>query len=238
MHLFPAIDIIGGKAVRLFQGDYNKQETFGDDPAAFARGFEEAGASHLHLVDLDGAKEGGPRNFDTVRAILAQTALFAELGGGIRDEATVEQCFAAGIGRVILGTAALRDPTFTRAMARKYGEKIAVGVDAREGKVAIEGWLKTSDTDSLTFCKEMRDSGVKYIIYTDISKDGAGTGTNLEVYETLSQIDGLNITASGGVSSLEDIRALREMGLYAAILGKALYTGKLDLAEALQEARG
>lgn len=238
MILFPAIDIIGGKAVRLFQGDYNKQETFGDDPAAFALGFEKAGATHLHLVDLDGAKEGGPRNFGTVRTILSKTSLFAELGGGIRDEATVEQCFEAGLGRVILGTAALRDPAFTRAMANKHGDKIAVGVDAREGKVAIEGWLKTSDTDSITFCKEIRDSGVKHIIYTDISKDGAGAGTNLNAYETLSQIEGLQVTASGGVSSLGDICALRDMGLYAAILGKALYTGALDLAQALEVASG
>lgn len=233
MKLFPAIDLINGKAVRLFQGDYSRQQTFGDDPAAFARGFEESGARYIHLVDLDGAKEGGPRNFDTVQGILAQTNLFAELGGGIRDEKTVARCFEAGIGRVILGTAALREPAFTRAMVAKYGEAIAVGVDARGGKVAIEGWLQTSDVDSLSFCKEMRDIGVKYIIYTDISKDGAGAGTNLAAYETLSAIDGLHITASGGVSTLEDIRALREMGLYAAILGRALYTGALELAQAI-----
>lgn len=236
MNIFPAIDLIGGKAVRLFQGDYNKQQTFGDDPAAFAQDFEAKGAKYIHLVDLDGAKEGGPRNFDTVRDILAKTGLFAELGGGIRDEAAVEQCFAVGVGRVILGTAALKDPAFTRAMVKKHGDKIAVGVDARDGKVAIEGWLQTSDVDSIDFCKQMRDIGVKYIIYTDISKDGAGAGTNLAVYETLSAIQGLHITASGGVSSLSDIKALREMGLWAAILGRALYTGILNLSEAIAAA--
>lgn len=236
MKLFPAIDLIGGKAVRLYQGDYTKQQTFGDDPAAFARGFEKSGARYIHLVDLDGAKEGGPRNFETVKVILAQTGLFAELGGGIRDEETVERCFAAGIGRVILGTAALRDPAFTRAMVAKYGEAIAVGVDARDGKVAVEGWLQTSDVDSISFCREMRDIGVKHIIYTDISKDGAGEGTNLAAYDTLSAIDGLHITASGGVSTLEDIAALRGMGLYAAILGRALYTGALDLSQAIAAA--
>lgn len=236
MNIFPAIDLIGGKAVRLFQGDYNKQQTFGDDPAAFARDFEAKGARYIHLVDLDGAKEGGPRNFDTVRAILAGTNLFAELGGGIRDEETVARCLEAGVGRVILGTAALRQPDFTRAMVKKYGERIAVGVDARDGKVAVEGWLQTSDVDSIHFCREMRDIGVKHIIYTDIAKDGAGAGTNLSVYETLSAIEGLKITASGGVSTLEDVRLLREIGLWAAILGRALYTGALDLPQAIHAA--
>ncbi len=236
MKLFPAIDILGGRAVRLFQGDYARQQTFGDDPAAFARGFAQAGASCLHLVDLDGAKEGAPRNFDTVRTILQSTSLFAELGGGIRDETAVEQCFAAGVGRVILGTAALREPAFTRAMAKKYGGHIAVGVDARDGKVAVEGWLQTSDVDSFDFCREMRDIGVSYIIYTDIAKDGTGAGPNLAAYQKLAGIEGLYITASGGVSTLEDIRALRGMGLYAAILGRALYTGAVDLKEALAAA--
>lgn len=237
MHIFPAIDMMGGRVVRLFQGDYGKSETYGDDPLEFAQIFKSAGAAHLHLVDLDGAKAGGMRNFEDARRITRETGLFCELGGGIRDEQTVEKCLEAGVGRVILGTAALRDPAFTRRMAQRYPERIAVGVDARDGKVAVEGWLETSDTDSLDFCVEMRDSGVRYIIYTDISRDGAQRGTNLEIYEKLAEIDGLNITASGGVGSLADIAALRDMGIYAAILGKALYAGAIDLAAAIQTAQ-
>ena len=235
MILFPAIDIIGGNAVRLFQGDYTKQQVFGDDPAGFALRFYTSGARHLHVVDLDGAKSGFPCNFDLIKTIKASVpGLFIELGGGIRTEAAVESCFEAGINRVILGTSALRDPAFTKSMAAKYGDGLAVGVDARDGKVAVEGWLDTSETDSIRFCKEMRDIGVEYIIYTDISRDGAEQGANLEIYRTLSEIEGLNITASGGVSSLKDIAALRDIGLYAAIIGKALYTGAIDLAEAIK----
>lgn len=238
MLIFPAIDLLNGQAVRLYQGDYAKKQVFGDDPAAFAAGFAEEGATCLHLVDLDGAKAGSMRNFDTVGAIAtAAPQLFTELGGGIRDEETAERCFAAGVGRVILGTAALKDPAFTRRMLRQYGGRIAIGVDARDGRVATEGWLDTSDVDSFAFCREMRALGAEYIIYTDIARDGAGQGANLAVYQKLSAIGGLNITASGGVSSLEDIAALRDMGLYAAILGKALYTGTVQLAQAIQTAK-
>lgn len=235
MVIFPAIDMIDGKVVRLFQGDYEKKQVFGDDPAAYAKRFYDDGARFLHLVDLDGAKEGKPRNFDTVEAIAkAVPDMLIELGGGIRDEATVERCFAAGISRVILGTAALRDKAFTETMVRKYAERIAVGVDARNQKVAVEGWLDTSDIDSVDFCKEMGAIGVRYIIYTDISRDGAERGANLAIYEKLSEIAGVNFTASGGVSSLDDVKNLRDMGLYAAILGKALYTGAVDLKEAIE----
>ncbi|MDL2323636.1 1-(5-phosphoribosyl)-5-[(5-phosphoribosylamino)methylideneamino]imidazole-4-carboxamide isomerase [Ruminococcaceae bacterium OttesenSCG-928-A16] len=237
MLIYPAIDLLGGKAVRLYQGDYDKVEVFGNDPAAFAAQFAAAGANHLHVVDLDGAKQGTPQNFAAVQAIASTTGMFIELGGGIRTQKMVEQCFAAGIGRVILGTAALKDPIFTRSVVKKYGDKIAIGVDARDGKVAIEGWLATSETDSFDFCREMRDIGVNYIIYTDISRDGTGKGANLEVYGRLAEIEGLNITASGGVSSLEDVRQLKEMGLYAAILGRALYTGAVHLAQAVQLAK-
>ncbi|NLW77925.1 MAG: 1-(5-phosphoribosyl)-5-[(5-phosphoribosylamino)methylideneamino]imidazole-4-carboxamide isomerase [Ruminococcaceae bacterium] len=233
MLIFPAIDIIGGQAVRLFQGDYNQKQVFGEDPAVFAKSFEDAGASCLHLVDLDGAKAGAPQNFEVVRRITSGCGLFTELGGGIRDEATIERYFEAGVGRVILGTAALKNPAFTKAMVQKYGEKIAVGVDARDGKVAVEGWLQTSEADSMEFCVNMRDIGVQYIIYTDISRDGAQKGANLAAYEKLSAIEGLSITASGGVSTLAEIETLRQMGLYAAILGKALYTGMLALGDAL-----
>lgn len=233
MILFPAIDLIDGQVVRLFQGDYNQKQVYGTDPLAFAREFEQKGARYLHLVDLDGAKSGKPENFASVKKICEGTGLFVELGGGIRDEETIDQCRQAGVKRVILGTAALKKPEFTKQMVKKYGDLISVGVDARDGRVAIEGWLATSETDSLAFCKEMREIGVKHIIYTDISKDGAGKGTNLEVYRQLSAIEGLDVTASGGVSRLADLEALKKIGVYAAIVGKALYTGDIQLEQAL-----
>lgn len=238
MEIFPAIDLLGGKVVRLFQGDYGQSQIYGDNPADYAKQFEQQGAKYLHLVDLDGAKEGAPQNFEIVKDIAKSTSLFIELGGGIRNEETVNQCFEAGVGRVILGTAALQNPAFVKSMAAKHGGKIAVGVDARDGLVAVEGWLKTSTTNSYDFCKEMQNAGVEYIIYTDISRDGAQAGANLEVYEKLAELRGLNITASGGVSSLSDVAALRSMGLYAAILGKALYAGTVKLEDALQTAKG
>lgn len=236
MLIFPAIDLLGGKAVRLYQGDYAQSQVFGDNPAAFAQDFVEQGAAYLHLVDLDGAKEGKPCNFDVVRQIAAIPGLFVELGGGIRTKETVEACFEAGVKRVILGTAALKDPAFTRQMVERYGGAVAVGVDARDGRVAVEGWLSTSDVDSYEFCREMQKIGVEYIIYTDISRDGTGEGANLDAYRRLAKIKGLNVTASGGVSSLKDIAALRDMGLYAAILGKALYTQAVQLGGALATA--
>ncbi|MDL2252891.1 1-(5-phosphoribosyl)-5-[(5-phosphoribosylamino)methylideneamino]imidazole-4-carboxamide isomerase [Ruminococcaceae bacterium OttesenSCG-928-I18] len=233
MLLFPAIDLIEGMAVRLYQGDYSQQQTFGNDPAAFAEAFQKKGATHLHLVDLEGAKAGRPCNQAAVKKILEKTNVFTELGGGLRTEKDIENSFAMGVDRVILGTSALKDPAFTKQMVDRFKEKIAVGVDARDGKVAVEGWLSTSETDSVDFCLKMREIGVRYIIYTDISRDGTGTGANLEIYRQLSDIDGLHITASGGVSTLEDIAALRQMGLYAAIIGKALYTGGIDLGQAI-----
>jgi len=236
MLIYPAIDLIGGDAVRLYQGDYNKQSTFGD-PVGFAVAFRSAGAKYLHVVDLDGAKAGAPRNLDSVKAIRAAVPdMFIELGGGIRDEQAAARYFDLGIDRVILGTAALKNQTFAREMAARYPDSIAVGIDARDGRVAIEGWTDNSDTDSIEFCSAMRNIGVRNIIYTDISKDGAGQGTNIEVYKTLAKIEGLDITASGGISSLSDIETLRDMNLYAAIIGKALYTGDVDLAEALAAA--
>lgn len=237
MIIFPAIDILGGNAVRLFQGDYAQKQVFGTNPAAFAQKFMQDCATHLHLVDLDGAKEGEPCNFGIVKDIAAEGNLFIELGGGIRTEEVIEDCLNANISRVILGTAALNDTMFTKKMAKKYPGKIAVGVDARDGFVAIEGWLKTSQTNSIDFCKEMLSIGIEYVIYTDISRDGAQHGANLAVYEQLAGIQGLNITASGGVSSLGDITALRDMGLYAAILGKALYTGNINLKDAIMVAK-
>ncbi len=234
MILFPAIDLLGGQVVRLYQGDYDKKSVFGENPAAVAKGFEAAGAKHLHLVDLDGAKTGVQANFGAVAEIAACTGLFIELGGGIRGEAAVENCFAAGVGRVILGTAALQDKAFfTRMVQTHGGEKIAAGVDARDGKVAVDGWLATSATDSFAFCEELAALGVKYIIYTDIARDGTGHGVNAAAYEKLAEIEEVKFTASGGVSSLADIETLKAIGVYAAIMGRALYDGSVDLAVAL-----
>ena len=238
MLIFPAIDLLNGRVVRLFQGDYEKVSVFDNTAAAYAGMFSEQGAEHLHVVDLEGAKAGAVRNLETIREIIdAVPKMFIEFGGGVRDEATAERCFSLGISRVILGTAALRDKDFTKRMVKKYGQKIAVGVDARNRRVAVEGWLSTSEADSVDFCKEMRDIGVGYIIYTDISKDGAGKGTNLEIYRELSRIEGVCFTASGGVSSSEDIYALRDTGIYAAILGRALYTGDIKLKDAIDAAK-
>ncbi len=236
MKILPAIDLLGGHVVRLYQGDYKQKQAFGDDPLLFAKDFEAAGARHLHVVDLDGAKGGTPANFAAVHRIAEETGLKIEFGGGVRDEATIERCFDAGIERVILGTAALRDPAFTKEMLATYPDKIAVGVDARDGKVAVEGWLETSDVDSVSFCRQMAQQGARYIIYTDIAKDGAEQGTNLGIYKTLSTIEGVRFIAAGGVSSTEEIVALRQMGLYGAILGKALYSGAVKLEDALNAA--
>lgn len=237
MKLFPAIDLMGGQAVRLLQGDYAKKTVFSESPVSVAASFAESGATCLHLVDLDGAKDGTLANFDTVKLILSSTGMFAEIGGGIRTEERILRYLDAGAGRVILGTIAVKDPDFTARMVSKYGERIAVGVDARDGLVATHGWLQSSGQDSFAFCKALRDMGVKTVIYTDIACDGAMKGTNLPAYEQLSKIDGLDFVASGGVSSLEEIEKLAAMKLAGAILGKALYTGALSLREALAVAR-
>jgi len=237
MKIFPAIDLLGGQAVRLVQGDYKQKTVYSDSPVSVAEGFAKAGAACLHLVDLDGAKDGTLANFDTVKSIIAATSMFAEIGGGIRTEERILRYLDAGAGRVILGTVAIKEPDFTARMAAKYGEKIAVGVDARDGFVATDGWLKSSGQNSFDFCKDLRDMGVKTVIYTDIACDGAMKGTNLPAYERLSQIEGLNVVASGGVSSLEEIKKLAAMRLSGAILGKALYTGALNLAQALAAVR-
>ena len=230
MKIFPAIDMRDGKAVRLFQGDYDQMTVYADDPVEVAKGFYDAGARNLHMVDLDGAKEGLPVNFEVVRAVCETTDLFVEIGGGIRNEERIRNYLDAGVGGVILGTVAAEDPEFVKEMTGKYGEKIAVGVDARDGRVAVKGWLEVTDLDSVEFCREMKNAGVRTIIYTDISKDGAMQGTNMEIYRRLNEIDGLDIMASGGISSIGEVRELAEF-TYGAILGKALYDGALDLAE-------
>ncbi len=233
MNIFPAIDIIDGKAVRLLKGDYDKKTVYNDSPLEVVKDFKAAGAKYLHLVDLDGAKSGTTDNFATVKQIVDDGGLFVEIGGGIRNMETVDKYFAVGASRVIIGTAAVTNPEFLEEALAKYGEKIAVGVDIKDGFVAIKGWLEKSDFTLFEFCKKMENLGVKYLICTDISKDGAMKGTNLELYRVLSERFNMNITASGGVSTLEDIKNLRKLNLYGAIIGKAYYTGAIDLSEAI-----
>lgn len=237
MKLFPAIDLYDKKAVRLFKGDYSQMTVYSDNPIEIARDFERCGAKYIHLVDLEGAKEGTTPNIDIVRQIVQETSLFCEIGGGIRNMETVDRYISIGVDRVILGTAAVTDQDFLRETIEKYGDKIAVGVDIKDGYVAIKGWLETSAYSCFDFCKTMEQMGVKTLICTDISKDGAMKGTNRELYRQLSQRFSLDITASGGVSSLEDIRALAAMKLYGAIIGKAYYIGAIDLKEALEVAK-
>lgn len=235
MQIFPAIDLSGGQVVRLYQGDYEQMTVYGTDPCAVAREFTRAGAKYLHVVDLDGARDGTLANFSSIEAIAQQGGLYIEVGGGIRTEERIQQYLELGVGRCILGTIAVKDFDFTARMAQTYGDKIAVGVDARDGYVAINGWKELSEEKGIDFCRRLFDAGVKTVIYTDISRDGAEQGTNLEVYQELAKITGLQVTASGGVSSLDELRQLQTMGTHAAILGKALYTGRLDLKTVIQE---
>ena len=237
MILYPAIDLYEGKAVRLFKGDYNQMTVYNENPLAVAQDFVRCGATHIHMVDLQGARDGTTPNLETVQKIKEQTGLFCEVGGGIRTMEIVDRYLSAGIDRVILGTAAVTDPDFLAAALAKYGEKIAVGIDIKDGYVAIKGWTETSDKDALSFCAQMEAAGVKTIICTDISKDGAMLGTNRELYKTLSEKFSLQIIASGGVSSLEDVRHLAAQNLHGAIIGKAYYSGSLDLAQAIEVAK-
>lgn len=232
MYIYPAIDLRDGKVVRLTKGDYDRMEVYSSNPSMIAKSFRQTGASHLHVVDLDGAKDGKLCNYDIISKLAAED-LFVEVGGGIRDEERIKAYLDAGVKRVILGSAAIENPAFAYDMAKKYGNSIAVGVDASEGKVAIHGWKTITDVDSLEFCTELVKNGVSTVIYTDISKDGTLSGTNLEVYRQLSAIEGLSVIASGGITFEHEIATLREMNLHGAILGKALYTGKLDLERAI-----
>ena len=227
MLLFPAIDLYDHKVVRLLKGDYQKMTVYSEDPVATARG-----------IEADGAKDGTTPNFDVVAAICQETKLQVEIGGGIRSLEMIERYLNAGVARVILGTKAVTDEDFLRDAVGRWGERIAVGVDAKDGRVAVKGWVEVLDVDMFDFLWKLRSLGVKTAIVTDISKDGAMKGTNLPLYERLSRLDGIDITASGGVSTLEDIRALRDMGLYGAILGKAMYNGAIKLKDALDVARG
>lgn len=237
MIILPAIDLLGRKAVRLLKGDYNQVTVYSDSPLEVAEKFKSLGATHIHMVDLDGAKYGTAPNMDIVAEVAEKTGLFIEIGGGIRSMETVKKYIDAGISRVILGTAAICDEDFLKEAVKAYGEKIAVGADVKDGKIAVKGWLEQSDVTLDEFFLKMQDLGVKNIICTDISRDGAMRGTNLELYRELSAKFSLDITASGGVSSIEDVKRLREMNLYGAIIGKAYYTGAVDLKEAIEVAR-
>ncbi len=237
MNIFPAIDLYERKAVRLFKGDYAEMTVYSDNPIEIARDFEAKGAKFIHIVDLEGAKNGETPNFDTVKEIAQNTGLFCEIGGGIRSLDTVEKYLSAGLDRVILGTAAVNDEVFLRNAVNKYGDKIAVGVDIKDGFVAVKGWTEKSEYSCFDFCEKMREIGVKTLICTDISRDGAMKGTNRQLYRELSEKFDMNITASGGVSSIEDIKALRQLDLYGAIIGKAYYIGAIDLGEALEAAK-
>ena len=236
MKIFPAIDILDAKAVRLLRGDYNQVTVYSDRPWEFAMDFVQKGCTAIHIVDLDGAREGSAVNIETIKTIASIPGLYSEIGGGIRNADTIDLYLSAGISRVILGTAALENPAFLKQAVAEFGERIAVGVDMRDGKVAVKGWLETSDRDGLDFLRELEQTGVKSVIVTDISRDGVMKGTNLGLYERIGRETGLNVTASGGISSIEDLKALRSLNLWGAIIGKAYYTGAIKLEEALEAA--
>lgn len=237
MILFPAIDLSEGKAVRLLRGDYNRKTVFSDDPLSVARDFVSCGATHVHLVDLDGAKDGTTPNSGVVKAIASKTPLFCEIGGGVRSLDTAEYYFSCGVDRVILGTAAVTDPAFLEDAVREYGERIAVGADVKDGEIAIRGWTEKSGVKLDDFMRRMVELKVGCVIVTDISKDGAMRGTNRELYRELSEKYGVPVTASGGVSDLSDVIALRKLNLYGAIIGRAYYNGAIDLKEAIKVAK-
>ena len=237
MLIYPAIDLYGGKAVRLYKGDYAQMTVYNDDPVAVAKDFAAKGAKCIHLVDLEGAKSGTTPNFETVAAIKRETGLLCQIGGGIRSMETIEKYLCAGIDRVILGTAAVTEPGFVEAAVARFGDKIAVGIDIKDGYVAIKGWTVKSEENAMEFTGKMEKIGVKTMICTDISKDGAMQGTNHELYQELSKKFSMNIIASGGVSSLEDVQRLSKLDIHGAIVGKAYYTGAIDLAQAIEVAK-
>jgi len=236
MYIFPAIDLYEGKAVRLLRGEYDKMTVYSENPIEIAYEFEKAGASHIHMVDLEGAKSGGTPNLEIVKEVAEKTNLFVEIGGGIRSMEVIDAYIGAGIDRVILGTAAVQDKSFVKAAVDKYGEKIAVGADIKDGYVAIKGWTEKSQYTCFDFCEEMQSLGVRTLICTDVSKDGAMQGTNRELYKELSEKFNMQIVASGGVSTIDDVKALAAMNLYGAIIGKAYYTGAISLEEAIEVA--
>ena len=237
MLIFPAIDLFEGKAVRLYKGDYSQMTVYSEDPVSVARDFVLKGAGQIHMVDLAGARDGNMPNLGVVREVVRVTGSFVELGGGIRDMESVERALDAGVSRVILGTAAVANPEFLEAAVAKYGDKIAAGCDLKDGKVAVKGWIESSDVTADDFFSSMEQLGVGTVICTDIARDGAMRGANAELYERLQREFGLELIASGGVSSMEDVRRLRALGLYGAIIGKAYYTGDIALRDAVEAAR-
>ena len=237
MNIFPAIDLYEGRAVRLYKGDYAQLTVYSDDPPSLARDFAARGASFIHVVDLEGARDGGTPNLDTVLAIKAATGSFIEVGGGVRSMEVVDRYLNAGVDRVILGTAAVTDEEFLLSAVKKHGERIAVGVDLKDGYVAIKGWTEKSTRTAEEFFQYLQDVGVKTVICTDVSRDGAMMGTNRSLYRELSKKFNVDIIASGGVSSIEDVEALAKMDLYGAIIGKAYYTGAIDLSRAIEVAK-
>ena len=237
MLIFPAIDLLQGKAVRLFKGDYNEVTVYSERPWEIAEDFYKSGAEWIHIVDLEGAKTGGTPNIETIKKIVSTTGLKAEVGGGIRSLEVIENYLEAGVSRVILGTAAVTDEAFLLEAAKKYGDKIAVGVDIKDSYVAIKGWTEKSGFECFEFCEKMQNIGISTLICTDISKDGAMMGTNHDLYKKLSERFGMNIIASGGVSSMDDIKKLRTLDIYGAIIGKAYYTGAINIREAVEAAK-
>ncbi|MBQ7499705.1 MAG: 1-(5-phosphoribosyl)-5-[Clostridia bacterium] len=237
MIIIPAIDLYEKKAVRLLKGDYGNMTVYSDDPLSVAFDFKKCGAGYIHMVDLEGARDGATPNIDIVADVAGRTGLFVEIGGGIRDMETVDEYFSRGVSRVILGTAAVNDRAFLDEAVGKYGEKIAVGADVKDGHIAIKGWLERSALTLEAFLEDMQSVGIRNVICTDISRDGAMRGTNLELYRALSQKYDMDITASGGVSSVSDILELKKMNVYGAIIGKAYYTGAIDLKEAIEAAQ-
>ena len=237
MNIFPAIDLKDKQVVRLLKGDYNNMTIYGNNPLEVAKGFKKSGAEFMHVVDLDGAKSGNGENREIIKLLAKESGLKVQTGGGIRTPEAVKELIDAGIFRVILGTASVKDPAFLKEMVKEYGEKIAVGVDIADGFVAINGWTEKSELEAFSFCENLVKIGVKTVICTDISKDGAMAGTNRELYRELSEKFPLDIIASGGVSDMDDIRELTKLNLYGAIIGRALYNGAIDLSEAIKESR-
>ena len=237
MIIFPAIDLVGGKAVRLLRGDYAQSTVYDDDPLNTARAFESAGAEYVHVVDLEGARDGGTPNYDTIMRIVKQTSLKVEVGGGIRSMDVVEKYLSSGVSRVILGTAAITNERFAADAIDAWGDRIALGADIREGKVAIRGWTELSELTLDQFLSHFQKLGAKTVICTDVSRDGAMAGTNRALYAAMQARYSMDIVASGGVSTMDDVRALARMGLYGAIIGKAYYIGAIDLKAAIEEAK-
>jgi len=237
MLIYPAIDLYEGKAVRLYKGDYAQMTVYNEDPAQVAADFQNCGASCIHMVDLEGAKSGTTPNLATICRVKEQTGLFCQVGGGIRSMDVVSRYLDAGLDRVILGTAAVANPDFAKEAVDAYGEKIAIGVDIKDGFVAVKGWTEKSSLEAFDFCRRMESIGIKTLICTDISKDGAMQGPNHDLYCRLSQELGMQIIASGGVSAIEDVKRLAAMDIHGAIIGKAYYTGAIDLREAIEVAK-